>query len=468
MPDHPLRTRALDAEACQTLHVATLEVLQRTGVDVRHEDALALLARAGAHVDGERVRMPAALVEDALATAPRTVRLGSRDTHSGLLLTNGSVFYGTGSDCIYVLGPGARDRRPGALADVEEMAALQERLANIDFVMSMVHPHELPADRAPVAQFAAMLRGTAKPLIMVPEDAAHLELFAEMAEACGARDSWALYAMPTPPLVHGHASADRLVKAATLGVPTVYASALLQGATAPASTAGILVQCNAEMLSGLVITQLARPGAPFVYGTAQGWMNPRSGLIVYCGPEEMAVQQASADLARHYGLPSFGTGGCADSLLLDEQWAAEAALTLLAAAHAGVSLLHDVGYVASGTASSHESMILLDELVAWVKAHLAGVTIDADALAVDEIDAVGPGGTHLARRFSRSRVREFFRPRLLAQTSHEAWQESGSPSLLDRVADRARELRAADRTYRLDPAAARELDRLVATADRRP
>ena len=99
----------------------------------------------------------------------------------------------------------------------------------------MVHPHELPAHVAPVAQFAAMLRGTSKPLIMVPEDAAHLELFNEMAAACGAADSWALYAMPTPPLVHGDESADRLVRCAELGVPMVYAS----GATAGRYGAGV-------------------------------------------------------------------------------------------------------------------------------------------------------------------------------------------------------------------------------------
>ena len=129
------------------------------------------------------------------------------------------MYYGTGSDCIFVLGPGARDRRAGTLADVEDMAALQEKLPNIDFVLSMVHPHELPADIAPVAQFAAMLRGTSKPLIMVPEDAEHLELFNEMAAACGAADSWALYAMPTPPLIHGKESADRLVRCARAGHP---------------------------------------------------------------------------------------------------------------------------------------------------------------------------------------------------------------------------------------------------------
>jgi trimethylamine--corrinoid protein Co-methyltransferase len=464
MTQYGLRTIALDEEGCDAMHAATIEVLQGTGVEVQHEAALALLSAAGAKVDGTRVRIPAALVDQTLSTAPRTVRLTSRGASAGLELESGRVYYGTGSDCIFVLGPGSRDRRAGSLADVEEMAALQEKLPSIDFVLSMVHPHELPADLAPVAQFAAMLRGTSKPLIMVPEDAAHLEVFREMAAACGAADSWAIYAMPTPPLVHGKESVDRLVGCARLGVPMVYASAFLPGATAPASVAGCVVLANAEMLSGLVITQLARPGAPFVYGTSQGWMEPRSGHIVYCGPEEMAVQQASADLAHHYGLPSFGTGGCSDSLMLDEQWAFEAGTTLLTAASSGVTLLHDIGYVASGTASSYESMVVMDELVAWVKAYLRGIAIDEESLAVAEIAAVGPGGTHLGRKYSRQHLRDFFRPRLIGQDSFEAWQAAGSASLLDRAAERARELREGERAYRPSDDALRELDALVDAA----
>ncbi len=377
-------------------------MLEGTGVEVHHEKALALLGKAGARVDGSRVRLPRELVAEALAQAPRSVTVTSRGGGAPLRLESGAVYYGSGSDCIYVLGPGARERRAGTLSDVEAMAALQEKLPGIDFALSMVHPHELPAAVAPVAQFAAMLRGTSKPLIMVPEDARHLDLFNEMAAVCGAADSWAIYAMPTPPLTHGVRSADRLVRCAELGIPMVYATALLQGATAPASPAGFLVVSNAEMLSGLVIAQLANPGAPFVYGVAQGWMNPRTGLIVYCGPEEWAIQQASADLARQYGLPSFGNGGCSDSLMLDEQWAFESGISLMAAAMSGVTLLHDIGYVASGTASSFEALVAMDEIVRYTKVYLDGVTLDTASLAVDEIVAVGPGGTHLSRKYRGS------------------------------------------------------------------
>ena len=223
MPQYRLHTKALDEDGCAAVHRATLDLLDGTGVEVQHDEALALLdgrrrprgGHTGAHAGGPHRRGPGR------GAAHHHPDLARRGACPGL--TDGPVYYGTGSDCIFVHGPGARDRRQGVLADVEDMAALQQKLTNIDYVLSMVHPHELPAQVAPVAQFAAMLRGTCKPLIMVPEDARHLEVFNEMAAACGAAGSWAIYAMPTPPLQHGKESVDRLVRCARLGIPMVYA-----------------------------------------------------------------------------------------------------------------------------------------------------------------------------------------------------------------------------------------------------
>ena len=464
MTDYPLRAAALDDEACAAVHAATIELLEHTGVEVHHDEALALLQKAGARVDGTRASIPRALVDDALFAAPRSIPLTSRSDVAGITLESGPVYYGTGSDCLYMLGPGARERRPVNLADVEDMAALQEKLPAIDFVMSMAHPHELSADFAPVAQFAAMLRGTSKPLIMVPEAGTDVALFKEMAAVCGAADSWALYAMPTPPLVHGHHSGERLIRCAELDVPMVYAGAYLQGATAPASRAGCLLLTNAEMLSGLVIAQLAKAGAPYVYGVTQGAMNARTAHVLYCAPEAMANQQASADLARYYDLPTFGYGGCSDSLMLDDQWAFEAGMTLLTAAVSGVTLLHDLGYVASGTASSYESVVIMDELVRWVKAYLQGVTVDEVALAAAELNEVGPGGTHLGRKYTRQHVRDYLQADLVSQDQYDSWATAGSTSLLDRATARTRELRESERAYAPAPEALRELDALVERA----
>ncbi len=158
MTQYPLRTVALDERGCTEVHEATLAVLEGTGVDVHHDKALALLGKAGAQVEGSRVRMPRQLVDEALALAPRSVSVASRGESAALRLESGAVYYGTGSDCIYVLGPGARDRRTGTLADVEAMAALQEKLPGIDFVLSMVAPARAtgqPRSGRPVRRHAA-------------------------------------------------------------------------------------------------------------------------------------------------------------------------------------------------------------------------------------------------------------------------------------------------------------------------
>jgi trimethylamine--corrinoid protein Co-methyltransferase len=141
-------------------------------------------------------------------------------------------------------------------------------------------------------------------------------------------------------------------------------------------------------------------------------------------------------------------------------------MTLLTAAQAGVTLLHDIGYVASGTASSYESVVVMDELVGWVKAYLDGVTIDTESLAVAEIAAVGPGGSHLARKYTRRHVRDYVMPRLLSQDQHDAWAAAGGSTLLERTAQKTRELRESERTYRLEPDALRQLDDLVERARR--
>jgi trimethylamine--corrinoid protein Co-methyltransferase len=296
---------------------------------------------------------------------------------------------------------------------------------------------------------------------MVTPEAEALPAMKEMAAACGAADSWGIYAMPTPPLIHGRDSVEILVSCAQLDVPVAYATALLPGATAPASRAGFVVLGNAETLSGLVITQLAKPGAPYIYGVAQGSMNLRTSHVLYNAPESYAVQTACVNLASSYGLPSFGYGGVSDSQILDEQWALESGLSLLAVALSGVTLLHDLGYVASGTASSHEAVVLMDEVVRWVKAYVEGVPIDPDALAVEEIAAVGPGGTHLSRKYTRSHYRSWLVSDLLSQQSHEAWEATGGRTLLDRVAERTRELRESPRQHELGTDAISELHRLV-------
>jgi trimethylamine---corrinoid protein Co-methyltransferase len=464
-----------DDDACWRVHEATLALLEETGVEVREERSRELLAGAGARLDGTRARIPSALVDRALQTAPRRFALKSRPEVAGsgharrgepapLEVADGRSYFGTGSDCVYVRDPDSGERRQATGADVEGMAALSERLSNIDFVMSMGLPGDTSAATGDLAQFAAMLAGTRKPLLTTAHDGRSLRRMQAMAELAGEGRSFGCYAMPNPPLVHSAEALDKVRACAELGIPLVYAPAPAAGTTAPASLAAVVVVGNAETLSGLVIHQLTAPGAPFVYGVGCGAFDMRTAIDVYAAPEHFLGNAAATDLARLYGLPSFAYAAVADAKLFDEQWAAEAAVTAVLGALSRATLLHDVGYLESGLQSSYETIVLGDELVGYARALLAEVAVDADALALDEIAAVGPGGSHLGRDYTRRHHRDFWQPSLFDRAAYERWRSAGATTLKERVHARTEELRAAPRAYTLeDSVRARLTDHLMTT-----
>ncbi len=455
-----------DDDACRRVHEATLRVLAEVGVDVRYPDGVQRFKELGARVDGIRVRLDPDLVESALAAAPRTWPLRSRGRDEVLELADGPSYFGTGSDCLYTRDLTTDERRRVRLADIESMAALCERLPNIDFVMSMGLPEDAPHAVDDLAPVAAMLAGTRKPLIVAPRGGEVLDAMLEMADACGEAQSFAIYAMPSPPLMHDGDALSKLIRCADLQIPLIYTPAPNQGSTAPRSVTGATVVANAEVLSGLVLHQHVRQGAPFVYGVGAGAMDMTTAIDAYAVPEAFLAQQVGCDLSRFYGLPSFNYAACADSKCPDGQWAAEAALTALAGALSQSTLLHDVGYLETGLQSSHESIVFGDELVAWSRAFMREVAVDDEALAVAEIAAAGPGGNHLASKYTRRHLREYYHTTLLDHAVHDRWSAAGSTTLTERLRERTRQLVEAPRLFELEDAAHTALDRILSDVAR--
>ena len=419
---------------CRRLHEATLDLLADVGVEVRYEPALALFQAAGCSVDGRRVRIPARAVEEALASAPREWRLKPRGGETEpLVLRDGEVHFGTGSDVLYVRDPESGERRRVRRADVEGMAALCEKLPNIDFVMSMGLPEDAPQAIDDLVQVDAMMRGTRKPLLVAPRDGSVLARMQEMAALCGEKESFGIYAMPSPPLMHDPDALTKVIGCAELLIPLIYAPAPCMGATGPRSIAGAVLVGNAETLSGLVLHQQVKAGAPFVYGVGVGSLNMQLMTDPYTGPDVLLAQQAGADMARFYGLPSFSYAGMSDSKTLDEQWSAEAALSMAYGSLSRATLLHDVGYLESGLQSSYDSIVFGDELAGYARQFMREVPVDEYALALVEIKAAGPGGNHLATNYTRRHHREFWTPALLDHTMHDRWAADGATTLKERV-----------------------------------
>jgi trimethylamine--corrinoid protein Co-methyltransferase len=457
------RLEVWDAAACQRVHDAAVAVLERCGVEVHYGPALELFAAAGARVDDSRVRITGDLVAKAMRSAPKSWSVRSRGRDEVVELRDGAgPYYGTGSDCLYVTDPETNERRRVRVADVEAMASTCEKLPNVDFVMSMGLPEDAAQAVDDLAQVAAMLKGTRKPLIVAPRDGHVLPQIKQMAALAGEADSFMIYAMPSPPLMHDEDALTKVIACAELNVPLIYCPAPSAGATAPCTLTGGVVQGVAETLSGMVLHQHVNPGAPFVYGAGMAVLDMRSAYDPYVTPESLLGLQACCDLARFYDLPSFSYSGMSDSKTLDEQWAVDAAITMACGSLSRATLLHDNGYLESGLRSSHETIVLADELVGFMRHFMQTLRVDDESLAVDEICEVGPGGNHLSRPLTRRNHRSFWRTSLFDHQVFDRWEAAGALTLRERVLNMSAEIQAMPRPFELPDEVLAEFDRILA------
>jgi trimethylamine--corrinoid protein Co-methyltransferase len=452
-----------DDDACGRVHEASLSLLARTGVEMKHEGARALCAAAGAVVEDSRVRIPAELVDQALASAPRSWTLRPRGGGTAPLeLRDGAGYFGSGPDCLYVSDPETGSRRRALLADVEAAARVAEALPNLDFVMSMGLPDDVANEAVDVVQFAAMLRGTRKPLMVSsPFGGETLRTMHEMAAACGEAASFGCLAMSSPPLMVDDVACSKTLACAELEVPLVMAPSVSAGAQGPASLSACVAVANAEVLAGLVVHQLGRPGAPYIMGVGTGVMNMQSCVEVYNSPGVFLGNQAQLDVIRWYGLPSWHYAGHSDSKLVDEQWALELGISTILGALSRATLLHDVGYLESGLQGALEGLVLGDEVAGYARALLEDLPVDDEALALAEVEAAGPGGNHLGTKMTRRSHRRFWKPSLIDQGTHDRWVADDGRTLLERVRARLAEILAAEPAFALDADAARTIERLA-------
>ena len=449
-------------DECAAALDAVFEILETVGVEVRYAPALDVCAAAGAEVDGSRVRMPRECVRRALESAPKTWQVLGRGAGAGMELSaDAGPYYGTGSDLVFVLDPQTSDRRRAVLSDVEGNARLIDQLPNLDFVMSMGLPSDVPVEVDDVAQCGAMLRGTQKPLMLAPKDGTSVRVMAEMVEACGDRRSLLVYAMPSPPLTHDAHGLTKVMVCAELDLPVIYAPAPSGGATSPLSIAGGAVVGIAEVLSGLVVHQQVKRGAPFVFGCGYSVLDFRTGNNCYVTPESFLGLQACCDMARHLDLPSFSYAGVSDSKALDMQLASDAALTAVLGGLSRATLLHDAGYLETGLCSSEESIVLSDDLIGFVKAYMKEVATHELDQTLEEVREVGPGGSFLARPYTRRRCRDMWRSDLFDHLNHQRWVDAGALTLERRLKQRCGTIRATTHAFELPASVRGELDRLV-------
>jgi trimethylamine---corrinoid protein Co-methyltransferase len=472
----PSGYRMLTDAQLDEVHLASLEILRRTGVRVHEAETLAVLGDAGCVItDGNLVRFPAAVVEEALLHVPSRVVLCNRTGEPRLLLEGHRTYFGTGSDLPNTLDLETGQRRLSLLSDVENTARLADSLPNLDFVMSMALPSDVPVSTSDRYSFLAMIENTIKPTVFTAWDEQGLADMIAMAQAvAGGAEELRLkpfllaYLEPSSPLQHSEVVLRKIRLMVEQGLPFVYAPGPIEGATAPVTSAGSLAMANAEVLSGLAIAQLWHKGTPFVWGSGSGPMDMRTVISTYATPEFMLHCMAMAELAHYYyHVPVWGFSGCSDSKLSDIQAGIESTLWILWTALSGANLVHDVGYLESGLTCSYEMIVLCDEIIGFVRRLMGGIEITPETLALDAIHEVGPGGHFLTTAHTMRNFRRVWYPNVFDHRAYADWLEAGQPTAIQRAREIARDTVAAHTPIPLPAGTVETVRAIVAEADAR-
>lgn len=465
--------RRLSDDQLEAIHLASLEIMERTGIRFYEQEAVDLFKKAGAPVsDGNRVRIPSHLVEWALSIVPKRVVLCDRHGRRVLPLEDHKVFFGPGSDCLNVLDHRIGQRRRAKLSDVIEGITLCDALPNIDYVMSMFLPWDVNTEVYDRYQMEVMLNYTTKPIVFVTPDFQGCVDAVEMAEAVvgGAealrRNPLAIcYINVTTPLRHNQEAVQKLLYMARKGLPILYVPVSSGGTTSPVTLAGNLALANAGHLAGLVLSQLAREGVPFMPG---GWAGNSLDMKTLIDPYVVPAKSGlGVELAHYYRLPVYGMAGCSDAKELDQQAAAEHALTILTEALSGANLVHDLGYLESGMTGSLEAMVICDEIVSWVKDYMKGLEINEETLALDLIDEIGPEGQFLDSDHTLRHFRETWYPRFFDRRNYDDWAADGSRTLRDRAREKVEAVLAEHQPEPLPKDAAERVKAIVRRAEER-
>lgn len=447
---------------CEELHKAATTILYTVGLNVHHPGMRQRLAEAGARLgDERRVYLPPTLVDQALKSARRDVVIYDRLRRPSMALGPHQIYFGTGSDLIYTWDLETGERRLSRLDDVACSSRVCDALPEYDFVMSFALPSDVPNEDAEPQQYYAILSNTIKPPIMTSFSGLDaFERMHEMAclvaggdEAFRQRPNYIMYGQFVSPLQHDLQAVERLVFCAEREIPLIYIPTIMPSASGPITLAGSLALATAETLAGLVMHQVWRPGAPFIFGACTSQLDMRTMLYPYGSPEWRLNDLVMAEMARTYELPVFGTAGATDSKIVDAQTGMEYANSLLVAALAGTNLIHDVGYLDSGLTGSLESLILGAEQIRWVKRFLAGVEVSDDTWALDAIADVGPGGQFLGHRHTLKHLRRnMWKPYVADHEGYDIWASGGSKDYAQRAREQARAVVASHKPEPIDAA----------------
>jgi trimethylamine--corrinoid protein Co-methyltransferase len=466
--------KVLSEDLVEQIIAEGIALVRDPGVRVHNEEAMRLLAAAGADIDQGRLvaRIPERLVREALETTAREFHLFTLDGRPAVHYGGDDVHFDPGSAALAILDPATERQRVPLTADFVRLVKLVERLPQIDAQSTAMICGDVVPEIGDLYRLYLALNYIRKPIVTGAFRTDTWWTMKEMLAAVAGGDT-ALAARPiavfdvcpSPPLLWSDLTCQNLIDCARAGIPAELVSMPLAGATAPVTLAGAVVQHTAECLSGIVIGQLAKPGAKIVWGGSPAAFDMREGTTPMGDVGTWMIDCAYAQVGKRLGLPTHAYLGMSDAKILDAQCGMESAGGTLLGALAGVNMISGAGMMDFESCQSLEKLVIDAEMIGMAKRLVRGIDARDEPIALalfqkHEHRADYLADPHTLKWFSK----ELYLPSpVIDRATTDGWLRKGATTAGERAADRVRTLIG---TYEPPPVAAELRLELRAIASR--
>lgn len=435
----------LSQQEIHMIHKASLRVLSECGLRINYSPVQDLLEDAGAAVDRTTgiCKFPPALVERCLQSVPSQFDLYDRNGNKAMCIGDGTPHCASGHNAVFCLDPATGERRYAVLKDVEEFGIISQWCESIDIVGVPLNPQDVPASSTLLYAARALFETTDKPLFLSTESSRIVKSLIAMMKAVagtediGSRPNAIIQLSPSSPLFWDSDVLEGVLETCRAHVPLNILPEPMSGVSSPYSVAGLLTEHCIEALSGIVISQLAAPGAPVMFGCSWTTYDMRYSNALIGRPESALLTIAGCQIARFYNIPSHTTATNSDGNALDQHQGWESVLNNFTAMNAPNDIIMNSGMFACGLTTSLEQLVIDNEVNRIIKRLRQGIAVNEESIAADSIIDVGPAGNFLMEDLTLDNLYtdEFFQPSIHVNTQHDAWIKEGAPTV-DKVAGR--------------------------------
>lgn len=467
-----MRFELLSPGDLDKVHEVSIDILKKIGISTKSKRFKSLLCDSGCAEKGDRILFTQEIIDQALKTVPPTWEIYGRDGGNVVEMGKQKAYAQT---CIGL--PSILDIDNGERRDVtyQDLADFTRVFDALDFmhIVSPIYPRDIPQQTSITMQTAALLRNTTKPIKLCLESAEEWKYVYEiLAATAGSEQALREKPLgyfeisPISPLDFAEGPAEAMIEILQSGLPFGVIPAPIMGATGPMTIAGSVAQHNAEMLAGVIASQLIRPGSPVIMSSRVGSMDMRTGVALWAMPEMGLAGAANIQLSRYYGIPCGAGCYTGSSKKVDAQSGYERLYNTLLPALTGIDVCGTAGAVDNALIASYEMLVIDNELSSVVQRTLKGIEVSEDKLALEVIaEVIGNQGNFLEHKHTRKHLRagELWAPTISQRQPYDAWAMKGE-GIEEIARQRAKEILANHRIEQLPGELSAEFDRIIRTA----